>query len=134
MTYFKSIVASLLLVFITCQSAFPQIKILFDATKAETAGNADWVIDANQHNLGWNPNAELNGGDESNAQQFPSPAQNGINSSTSETYWQGGISNWGIDCVKQGYSVESLPYNGIITYNNSGNPPDLSKYQLFVVC
>ena len=28
-----------------------QIKILFDATKAETAGNADWVIDADNHNL-----------------------------------------------------------------------------------
>ena len=28
-----------------------QIKILFDATKAEMAGNADWVIDADEFNL-----------------------------------------------------------------------------------
>ena len=28
-----------------------QIKILFDASKAESAGNADWVIDADLHNL-----------------------------------------------------------------------------------
>lgn len=38
-----------------------QVKILFDATKAETANNADWIIDADAHNLGWNPNANLNG-------------------------------------------------------------------------
>jgi hypothetical protein len=27
-----------------------QVKVLFDATKAESAGNADWVIDADVHN------------------------------------------------------------------------------------
>jgi hypothetical protein len=31
--------------------ASSQIKILFDATKVEMAGNADWVIDADLHNL-----------------------------------------------------------------------------------
>ncbi len=36
-----------------------QVKILFDATKAETSGNADWVIDADQTNLGYNSNTGL---------------------------------------------------------------------------
>jgi len=134
MKYSKSIPAFLFLLLVLNHNAFSQIKILFDATKAESAGNADWVIDADQHNLGWNPDAQLNGGTESNAQKIPVPAQSGINSSTDESFWQGGISNWGIDCVKQGYTVESLPYNGNITYQNSSNPQDLSQYQLFVVC
>jgi hypothetical protein len=70
-----------------CFNAKAQTKILFDASKAETAGNADWVIDANTHNLGFNNGPAVIGqGDESNPQQIPSPAQTGINGSTSETY------------------------------------------------
>lgn len=111
-----------------------QVKILFDATKAETANNADWIIDADAHNLGWNPNASLNGGTESNAQQIPLPAQSNIISGTVETFWSGALSSWGIDCVKRGYAVETLPYNGSITYNNSSNTQDLSRYKIFVVC
>ncbi|MCX6243806.1 MAG: T9SS type A sorting domain-containing protein [Bacteroidetes bacterium] len=112
-----------------------QVKILFDATKAEAAGNADWVIDADQHNLGYSSGpAILNNGDESNAQKIPTPAQSGVTQSTSETYWEGAISAWGIDCVKKGYTVETLPYNGQITYGNAGNAQDLSKYKVFIVC
>jgi hypothetical protein len=38
--------------FISCNYfSKAQIKILFDATKAEMAGNGDWVIDADLHNL-----------------------------------------------------------------------------------
>jgi hypothetical protein len=112
-----------------------QIKILFDATKAETAGSADWVIDADLHNLGYSSGpAVLGGGTESNAQQIPNPAQSGVTSTTLQSYWQGGISAWGIDLVKQGYIVESLPYNGQISYGNSSNTQDLSNYKVFVVC
>lgn len=35
--------------------------------------------------------------------------------------------------VKKGYEVETLPYNGLITYGNSSNPQDLSNYKVFVV-
>ncbi len=112
-----------------------QVKILFDATKAEAAGNADWVIDADLHNLGYSTGpAIVGGGTESNPQRYPAPDQSGITSSTAETYWQGGISAWGIEMVKQGYQVESLPYNGQITYGNSGNLQDLSNYKVFIVC
>ncbi len=124
-----------MVLFFVSANAFPQtIKILFDATKAETAGNADWVIDADQHNLDWNPNAQTGNGDESNAQQFSTPSQSSVTLNTTGIYWNGGISSWGIDCVKQGYEVETLPYTGSITYNSTSNPQDLSNYKLFVVC
>ncbi|MBS1638050.1 MAG: T9SS type A sorting domain-containing protein [Bacteroidetes bacterium] len=110
-----------------------QIRILFDATKAETAGNADWVIDADNHNLDWNPGAIVGGGNESNAQKIPTPAQSGITSSTSETYWSGSLSSWGVALAKLGYSVETLPYNGQITYGNTSNTQDLSHYKVFIV-
>ncbi len=111
------------------------IKILFDASKAETAGNADWVIDANSFNLGFGSGpAILNGGNEANPSQIPSPAQSGITGSTAETFWKGGISYWGIDCVNRNYIVETLPYNGQITYGNGGNAQDLSNYDVFIVC
>lgn len=115
-------------------SSSAQIKILFDATKAEMAGNADWVLDADTHNLGFSGGPAVAGsGSESNAQRIPTPIQSTITASTPETYWDGALSNWGIDCVKQGYTVESLPYNGQITYGISSNLQDLSNYKVFVI-
>ena len=112
-----------------------QVKILFDASKAETAGNADWVIDADTHNLGFNNGPAVVGqGNESNPQILPTPGQSTVGASTAETFWEGGISAWGIECVKHGYWVETLPYNGQITYGNAGNAQDLTNYKVFVVC
>lgn len=99
-----------------------QIKVLFDATKSEMAGNADWVIDADSKT-----------GGESNPQKIPTPAQSGITASTSETYWTGALSAWAIDLVKQGYYVETLPISGKITYGDSTNAQDLSNYKVFIV-
>lgn len=106
-----------LLVLLISITAFSQIKILFDDTKAEQAGNADWVIS-----------------NSSSPTQIPTPPQSGISSSTLETYWSGGLSAWGVDCVKKGYYVETLPPSGSITYGNSSNSQDLSKYNVFIVC
>lgn len=92
-------------------------KFLFDATKAETAGNADWVIDE----------------DGGVPQRIPTPAQSTVTSTTPETYWTGAISSWGIALAKLGHTVETLPSTGSITYGNSGNPQDLSNYDVFVV-
>ncbi len=112
-----------------------QVKILFDARKAESAGNADWVIDADVRNLYFsNTGGYSTFGTQSNAQRFPTPAQSGITSSSSETYWDGGISALAVDMAKLGYQVESLPYNVAITYSNSSNPQDLSNYKIYVVC
>ncbi len=92
-------------------------KFLFDATHAETAGNADWVLD-------------VDGGV---VPRFPTPAASGITSSTSETYWTGAVSAWGVALVKLGNSVENLPVGTAITYGNAANPQDLANYSVFVV-
>jgi hypothetical protein len=119
-------------------SGITQVKILFDATKAEMAGNADWVIDADAHNIYFNstthlPYASSGSSGASNPQRIPTPAQSGITAATTEDYWQGALSYWAVDCVKQGYIVESLPFNVAITYGNSSNVQDLSNYNIFVV-
>jgi hypothetical protein len=108
-------------------------KILFDASKAQTSGNADWVIDADQNNMRWSPNAIINSGTESNAQAIPTPAYNTITTTTNESIWKGAISAWGIDCIKAGYIPETLPYNGNITYNDATNPQDLKNYKVLVL-
>ncbi len=88
-------------------------RALFDNTKAETAGNADWIIDDNQ--------------------PVPVPDQSGIGPATPRTYWTGAISSWGVDLVKRGYTVATLTSTYGITYQNAGNPYDLSNYDVFIV-
>ena len=113
-------------------------KFLFDATKAEMAANADWVIDADSHTLNV---ASGNGSGrvmssnsyDSNPQRVPNPTPSGITSSTLETYWQGALSSWAVDLVKAGHQVETLPYNGKITFGDSTNSQDLSNYDVFVL-
>ena len=130
---FSLIASGLLLVLPTARAA----TFLFDATKAEMAGNADWVIDATNHNLrvssasdgSGTPNV---GGNESNPQRYPYPPASGITSGTAETYWQGGLSAWAVDLVKRGHGVETLPYNGRITYQDGTNPQDLTNYNVLV--
>ncbi len=108
---------------------------MFDATKAESASNADWVIDADVHNIGWSPDAVVNAGTESNAQRIPTPGQPVAGVTVAETYWQGGLSFWGVDCAYKGYAVETLPaLSGKITYNDNTNAQDLSNYNAFVIC
>jgi hypothetical protein len=127
-----------LLVLVLCmQSIRAQTSpaILFDNRKAETAGNADWIIDADAHNLNFPASGTIGTtGTESNAQRIPMPAQSGITASTPETYWNGALSALAIDMVKKGYRVESLPYNASLTYGNTGNAQDLSNYKVYVVC
>jgi hypothetical protein len=93
-----------------------QKKFLFDATKAETAGNADWVID-----------------EDSSPQRFPTPPESTITATTPETYWTGAISAWGIGLVKIGYHVETLPPGTAISYGDTTNLQDLSNYDVYVV-
>ncbi len=90
-------------------------KFLFDATKAETAGNADWVLDA-----------------DTSPQRFPTPLQSNITATTTESYWRGGLSSWGIALVKLGHSVETLSSGTAITYGGTG-AQDLKNYNVFVI-
>ena len=113
-------------------------KFLFDATKAEMSGSADWVIDADSHNLNvtsGNGSGRVMSSNsyDSNPQKVPSPAQSGITAATSETYWQGALSSWAVDLVQAGHQVETLPYNGKITYGDQTNTQDLSNYDVFVL-
>ncbi len=112
------------------------IKVLFDAKKAQMAANADWVVDADLFNIGTGTGGimQTGRGSEANPQRYPTPAQTGITSTTAETFWKGGLSAWGVACAKLGYTVETLPYNGTITYGNTTNAQDLSKYKIYVVC
>ena len=133
----KKIASILVLLVLAGPMSRGQVKILFDATKAETAGSADWIVDADMANLNWSPAAHTGTSSSyyhSNAQQVPNPPQSGITASTPETYWKGGLSAWGVDCAKQGYQVETLPYNGHITYGDATNAQDLSHYNVFIVC
>ena len=63
------------------------VNVLFDASQAEMAGNGDWVIDADQYNLGTNSSGLMvtGAGNEANPARYPTPAQSGITSSTAQT-------------------------------------------------
>jgi chitodextrinase len=93
-------------------------KVLFDGAHAQTAGNADWVLDEDTCGT---------------AQRYPTPAQSGITASTPETYWSGAYSAFGVDLVKKGFQVESLPRGARISYGDSTNAQDLSNYQVFII-
>jgi hypothetical protein len=86
-------------------------RVLFDNTKAETAGNADWIISTSQ----------------------PDPL--GQNSApTKETDWTGAFSAWGVALQKSGgYVLNTLPSGRTITYGDSSNAQDLSKFDTFVL-
>lgn len=98
-------------------------QVLFDNTKAETAGNADWIIDTSQ--------------------PIPTPAITGITAGTAENYWTGALSSWGVALAKlanageislPGNGLETLPGGGRITYGDASNAQDLSHYKVYVVC
>jgi hypothetical protein len=86
-------------------------RVLFDNTKAETAGNADWIISTSQ----------------------PDPL--GQDSTPSaETDWTGALSSWGVALQKAGgYSLNTLPSGRTITYGSSSNAQDLSNFDTFVL-
>jgi hypothetical protein len=87
---------SLVLFLFVLNQVHAQVRILFDATKGEMAGNADWVIDYDQTTLGVGSSGTYltTSGHQSNPQQIPTPAQSGITSTSPETFWSGGISAW----------------------------------------
>ncbi|MGK4579568.1 Ig domain-containing protein [Kitasatospora sp. HPMI-4] len=94
----------------TRAAATTQHRILFDNTKAETAGNADWIISTSQPDpLGQNANPQ------------------------SESDWTGAISSWGVALQKTGqYSLKTLPSGSTITYG-TGGALDLANFDEFVL-
>jgi hypothetical protein len=85
-------------------------RVLFDNTKAETAGNADWIVSTAQPD----PTA-----------QNPNP--------TGEGSWTGAISAWGVALQRTGqYSLKTLPPGNTITYGGGGSL-DLANFDEFVM-
>ena len=85
-------------------------RVLFDNSKAETAGNADWIISTST----------------------PDPLAQNANPS-SETSWTGAISAWGVALQRTGrYSLKTLPAGGTITYGGTG-ALDLANFDEFVL-
>ncbi|MBI5168386.1 MAG: T9SS type A sorting domain-containing protein [Candidatus Eisenbacteria bacterium] len=105
------LLSALLAVCVLASPAAAQKKALFDNAHAETAGNADWVID--------------------DTQPIPSPAQSGITAGTAFTYWNGAISSWGVSLVKRGYTVHTN--TTALTYGNTGNTYDLANYDVLII-
>ncbi|MBE1498711.1 hypothetical protein H4696_005811 [Amycolatopsis lexingtonensis] len=85
-------------------------RVLFDNTKAETAGNADWIVGTAQ----------------------PDPTvQN--SAPQKETDWTGALSAWGVALQKTGqYSIKTLPAGNTITYG-TGGALDLQNFDEFVL-
>lgn len=111
-------ILSLVLVLASLSLDAQQKKVLFDAMHAQTAGNADWVLDEDQCGT---------------AQRFPTPDQATITASTPETFWSGAFSAFGIDLVKRGFHVESLPRGSRVTFNDASNLQDLRHYDVYVI-
>ncbi len=90
-------------------SATPH-RVLFDNSKAETAGNADWIISTSQPDpLGQNANP------------------------TTEKSWTGALSAWGVALQKTGqYSLKTLPVGSTISYG-TGAALDLANFDTFVI-
>ncbi|MFE5588280.1 putative Ig domain-containing protein, partial [Kitasatospora sp. NPDC056531] len=95
---------------VTSTATTTQHRVLFDNSKAETAGNADWIISTSQPDpLGENANPQ------------------------SETDWTGAISSWGVALQKTGqYSLKTLPSGSTITYG-TGGALDLANFDEFVL-
>ncbi|MET9359416.1 hydrolase [Streptomyces sp. NPDC006632] len=85
-------------------------RVLFDNSKAETAGNADWIISTSQPD----PLA-----------QNPSPG--------ADKDWTGALSSWGVALQKSGgYALKTLPSGNTITYGTS-SALDLKNFDTFVL-
>lgn len=83
------------------------LRILFDFTKEEDAGNADWIIDTN----------------------YPKPLPDNPNA---ENDWLGAISHWGFELDSSGYVCRTLPPGFTITYGNADSM-DLQNYDVFIM-
>jgi hypothetical protein len=116
--YMRRTIVSLVLVLAVVSVEAQQKKVLFDAMHAQTAGNADWVLDEDQCGI---------------AQRFPTPDQTTITANTPETFWSGAFSAFGIDLVKKGFRVESLPRGSRVTFNDASNVQDLRHYDVYVI-
>ena len=118
-------------------------RVLFDARHGQTAGAADWVVDADSSEQVWlnfrctAPSRHHSG------QRFPTPPQSEIGPQTSETFWDGGISAWAVALAKdaltpgrgRSWRIEQYAWDAPeFTFGDPTNPQDLSGYDVLVLC
>lgn len=85
-------------------------RVLFDNSKAETAGNADWIIGTSQ----------------------PDPLGQDA-TPVAETDWTGALSAWGVGLQRTGnYALKTLPSGNTITYGTTA-ALDLTNFDTFVL-
>ena len=119
-------------------------KVLFDARHHQTAGEADWIVDADSSQLRFR-NFECSSATTAHhsAQRFPTPPQSGIGPDTPETFWTGGISAWAVDLAKdaldpargRSWQIEQYAWDAPeMTFGDAANPQDLSHYDVLILC
>lgn len=117
-------------------------RVLFDARHGQTAGNADWIVDADSKDQEWDNFRCTSRARHSSGQRFPTPSQDLITEDTPETFWHGGISAWAVDLVKDSlarsdrdWRIEQYPWDGPeFTFGDATNPIDLSNYDVLILC
>ncbi len=107
MLYMKKLVIIITLLFLEIHTIYAY-KILFDYTKDQTAGNADWIID----------------------RDFPSPLPE---NPSNERDWDGAFSAFAFDIYTQLHDTVYTLHNAPITYNDPSNPMDLSHFDVFII-
>ncbi len=118
-TFIRHFLICLLVIFLMNASGVFGASFLFDASKRETAGDADWVVDTDMPDR---------------PERYPSPPGCLATPCTHEEFWTGALSAWGVALAGAGHRVETLPLGCSITYGDSTNPQDLGFYDVFVVC
>ncbi|HKI05334.1 MAG TPA: fibronectin type III domain-containing protein [Thermoanaerobaculia bacterium] len=118
-------------------------KVLFDARHGETAGEADWIVDADTSQLTFLTfQCRTNSNRHHSGQRFPTPPQSQIQQGTPETFWEGGISAWAMALAKdalnpvrgRNWQIEQYAWDGpAMTFGNAGNPQDLSNYDVLIL-
>ncbi len=83
-------------------------KVLFDWTRDETAGNADWVVD----------------------RDYPEPLPH---NPQDERDWDGAFSSFGFAIYSTLHDTVYILHNAQITYHNNQNPMDLSNFDVFII-
>lgn len=97
---------------VACPPAAGSLRILFDQTIDETAGNgpnSDWVVDS------WG--------------RIPAPSNPLV-----ADEWSGALSGFGFALYKGGHRIENLvAWDGRISFEDSNNPQDLALYDVVVL-
>ncbi|HYH46684.1 MAG TPA: hypothetical protein VEG34_13445, partial [Thermoanaerobaculia bacterium] len=135
-----------LLCFCLAASATPAAaqKVLFDARHNQTAGQADWIVDADTSQLKFR-NFQCSSGttNHHSAQRFPTPPQAAIRPDTPETFWDGGISAWAVALAKdaldaargRAWQIEQYAWDAPpMTFGDAATPQDLSQYDVLILC